>query len=83
MSDDSSLIKGAERLEKGFEDFVGKIPTPGYKSETAKTDTSWHDKEVSNANDSFRKRGTTMKTTASNTSKPKVRKGRGKTAAGK
>jgi hypothetical protein len=78
----SPLVDWAKSVEGKFESAVDKIPTPGRKSAT-KTDTSWHDKEVADANESFRKRGTTMKTTASNTSKPKTSKARRKTASGK
>ena len=37
----SPLVEGAKRLERGFEDWVNKIPTPGKKTAPTKQDTSW------------------------------------------
>ena len=54
---ESNLVEGAKRLEQKFENFVNKVPTP--KATAEKVDTSWHDKQVEEANKSFaRKRRT-------------------------
>ena len=51
----STLVDGARNLANRFEELVNKVPTPKSK-ENKKTDTSWHDKEVQEANASFAKK---------------------------
>jgi hypothetical protein len=51
QQDPNALTDGAKRLEQGFEDFFSKVPTP-----EKKPDTTWHDKMVKEANDSFAKK---------------------------
>jgi len=56
----STLVEGAKRLAQKFEDTVSKVPTP--KKTEPKVDTSWHDKQVAEANKSFAKQDAAPKT---------------------
>lgn len=53
--DPSGLTQGAGGIASTLQKWINRIPTPGYKPSTPKPDTSWHDKQVSEANAAFRK----------------------------
>jgi hypothetical protein len=58
----STLVEGARKLANRFEELVNKVPTPKSKSDEKKVDTSWHDKQVAEANKSFAKQDAAPKT---------------------